>query len=190
MTTAITFISAAATRVGQNPVTSIGPDTIIGRVAGETYEELVRAELASYRWKWATKTVVLAAIDGDTELPWTYVYQLPTDVMLLRTVKADGAVVDYELMGTKILTNASTDQEVIAHYTYRPVEAFWPPFFAEYITRKLEALFLRAIGERYQEADAREKMAEIQLRKAKLLDSQSQPATDPVVSTVLVARRG
>jgi hypothetical protein len=58
------------------------------------------------------------------------------------------------------------------------------------MTRVMEAVFLRGIGERYREAELREEAAKDWWRTAKNRDAQSQPPRDPIGSPTLSARRG
>jgi hypothetical protein len=69
-------------------------------------------------------------------------------------------------------------------------ETDWPATFAEAIIQHLEALFLRAVGERYQEAKDRQNDARLTLQAAKLEDAQNNPSRNPVRSPTLEARTG
>jgi hypothetical protein len=84
------YINAAATRTGSDPVTELNDGTPVGNTAGANYEQIVRAALTGYPWRWATKTATLALLTGDVDLPWTYAYQLPTDLLKLRVVTVSG----------------------------------------------------------------------------------------------------
>jgi hypothetical protein len=69
-------------------------------------------------------------------------------------------------------------------------ESYWPADFAEAITQQLEALFLRGVGERYEEAEARSKDAARTMQSAKTADSKKASPRDPFVSGTLAARGG
>lgn len=190
----LTAINAALTRTGNDPITSLTSAAVGAKIAAENYEPLVEAHLSVYPWKRASKIRQLDRIDpddaGEPPEPWAASYQLPTDLTEVRTVKVAGMVIPYEIMGDKILCNASEDDEVILHYVWRADEADWPPWFFEGIVRRMEAVFLRGIGERYREAQARDESADDWFRIAKNRDSQSQTARNPVNSSTLAARRG
>ncbi|MCC6315350.1 MAG: hypothetical protein IT337_15205 [Thermomicrobiales bacterium] len=183
------YINAALTRIGDDPITSLGSETAGSRIAAENYETLIVNELSSYRWRWATKTATLNLLGGTPAPPWTYAYQRPPDVLALRVVEVEGDAVDYEVQFDKILTDQSEAAQVIAKYTWRPPEANWPGFFAEAIIQRLESLFLRAVAHRYDEAEAREKSALRAMSRARLMDAQSHTAGAPVTSPTLEARR-
>jgi hypothetical protein len=120
---------------------------------------LVKKELSGYPWKWATKTAILSALSGTPDPPWLTAYQLPTDVLFLRVVTVGGQPIDYEQQFNKLLCNFAVGTDVIAKYTWSVPESYWPGDFAEAVTQMLEAMFLRGIGERYEEAEARAKEA-------------------------------
>ena len=192
--TSLDIINAALTRIGEEPITSLDGGGVAEQIANQNYETLVEAHLAVYPWKRASKIEQLSRLDedevGDPPEPWTAAYQLPSDLTEIRTVKVDGARIDYEVHGDKILCDASEDDEVILHYVWRPDEADWPAWFKEGIIRELEAIFLRGVGERYREADTRQDEAKIWWRTAKNRDAQSATPRDPLRSTTLAARRG
>ena len=196
MTTAdLTVINAAATRTGNEPVTALTTDGgPVAAIALNNYEDLVKAELSLYPWKRATKIAQLDRLDPDVEgeppEPWTAAYQQPTDLMEIRTVKVAGDPINYEVHGDTILCDADEADEVILHYIWRVPEADWPPWFREGVTRRMEAVFLRGVGERYREAQARDDAAQEQFALAKNRDSQSQTPRDPMISPTLQARVG
>jgi hypothetical protein len=190
-----TVINAAATRTGNIPVTSLASDGgPVAQIALSNYEDAVKTELALYPWKRATKIVQIDRLDpntmGDPPEPWTAAYQLPTDLIEIRTVKVSGYPIDYEVHSTKILCDASETDEVILHYIWRVPESQWPAWFREGMIRRLEAIFLRGIGERATEARARDKAADDSFALARNRDSQSQTPRDPTTSPTLAARGG
>jgi hypothetical protein len=186
----LTYINAALTRGGNNPITQLNDGTPGGNIAGANYDQIVKGLLTAYPWRWATKTETLAAISGTPDLPWLYAYQLPSDLLKLRVVTADGYPFDYERQFNKLLCNIPADAEVVAKYTWNVTESYWPGTFAEAVTQHLEALFLRGIGERFEEGDAREKAANLTLRAAKLEDAQNDSTRNPWISPALRARVG
>lgn len=191
----ISVINAAATRTGSEPITTVEAGGVpVSAIALNNYENAVRTELALYPWKRATKIEQIDRIDatvhGDPPEPWTAAYQLPNDLIDIRTVKVGGYPIQYEVHGDKILCFAAESDEVILHYVWRVPEADWPPWFREGMTRRMEAIFLRGIGERYTQADARDHAADESFALARNRDSQSQTPRDPVQSPTLQARSG
>jgi hypothetical protein len=194
MATDFRFINSALTRTGEEPITSLDGSGVAETIANQNYEKLVSAHMSVYPWKRASKIKQLSRIDpddaGDPPDPWTAAYELPEDLTEIRTVKVDGYGIDYQVHGDTILCDASESDEVILHYVWRAAEEDWPAWFGEGITRELEALFLRGIGERYREAELRADAAAEWWKTAKNRDSQSQTARDPYTSSTLQARGG
>lgn len=190
----LSVINAAATRTGNNPITSLDSADIVAVVAKANYEMLVEGELSNYPWKRASKIQQLSRLDpddmGEPPEPWTAAYQLPDDFTEIRTVKVAGYPIDYAVHGDTILCDADESDEVILHYVWRTAEADWPAWFRLGMIMRCEAMFLRGIGERYREAEARDEAANEQFAKAGNRDSQSQPSRNPVRAGALVARTG
>lgn len=186
-------INAALTRTGNDPITMLNDGSVAGKIANENYELMVKAELANYPWKRATKVVELAMLDpdieGDPPEPWLAAYQLPSDLVEIRTLKTIGKSIDYEVHGQTLLTNTDSSETLVLHYIWRVDEAYWPAWFTMGMIFRCEAMFLRGIGERHAEADKADLRAEEQFKRAKGRDSQSQPARDPFTSPMLTARR-
>jgi hypothetical protein len=193
--TDFTVISAAATRTGNEPVTALpGAGGPVASIALNNYEDAVKTELSLYPWKRATKIVQLDRLDpdvvGEPPEPWTAAYQLPTDLIEIRTVKVAGCPINYEVHSSKILCDAGEADEVILHYIWRVPESQWPAWFREGMIRRLEAMFLRGVGERAAEAKARDAAADDSFALARNRDSQSQTSRDPMISPTLRARTG
>ena len=191
----LTVINAAATRTGNDPVSTLASDgTPVAQIALNNYEDAVKTELALYPWKRATKVTQITRLDsdvvGDPPEPWTAAYQLPDDFLEIRTVKVAGRPINYEVHGRTILCDASESDEVILLYIWRVPESQWPAWFREGMTRRLEAIFLRGIGERAAEAKARDAAADESFAKARNRDAQQQPPRDPTQSPTLAARSG
>lgn len=186
----LTYINAALTRAGFDPVTSIPGQTAEGKVAAANYESFVRGVLTGYPWRFATTTRRLNLLSAAPYLPWLYAYQIPTDLLKLRTVQVEGQGIAYEVMTDKLLCNADSTVEVIAMFTWRVPEAYWPGDFGEAMIQRLEGMFLRSPAGQFDEAEARDSSADEEFERAKLSDSQLKTPTDPRTYPILAARRG
>lgn len=192
MATDLSIINAALTRIGEEPITSLGGSGVAEKVANENYEFMVEAHLSVYPWKRASKIKQLSRLDedehGEPPEPWTAAYQLPTDLTEIRTVKVGGQPISYEVHGDTILCDADEADEVILHYVWRAAESDWPAWFREGMIRELIPVLLRGIGERYSEARTMQDEAKLWWLTAKNRDAQSQTARSPLRSTTLAAR--
>jgi hypothetical protein len=187
---AIPLINAALTRTGNEAITDLSDGSAGGTIAAQNYDELVDGLLGSHPWKWASRTATLNLISGTVDLPWLYAYERPSDMLELRVVEVSGIPIQYEVRSDQIYTNFGSDAEVIAKYTWRPTEPFWPKWFRLAVIAALEPMFLRGIGERHQEAAERDKAAFRMLAIAKNRDSQQQSARPVMTSPMLQARVG
>lgn len=190
----LSLINDALSRTGNGPISTLAGSSVAQIVANASYENVVRNELSLSPWKKPSKIEQLNRIDasvaGAPPEPWTAAYQLPPDLIEIRTVKVAGLPIDYEWHGDKIVCHAAADDEVILHYVWRCPESWFPPWLREGIVRRMEAIFLRGIGERYREGAVRDDAATEQLAMAKNRDSQSQTPRDPTGSPTLRARGG
>lgn len=193
-TTDLSVINAAAGRTGDASISTLNEDTPVAIIASSNYENLVKSELSLAPWKRATKVASLNRIDpdtaGDPPAPWSAAYQLPNDLLEIRTVMVSGQPIDYSVFSSKILCDAAESDDVVLHYIWRVPESEWPPWFREGVIRRMEAIFLRGIGERYREAQARDDAADEQFARARNRDAQSQTSRTVVTSPTLAARSG
>lgn len=198
--TNLTIINAAATRGGNDPITSLDQGGAVADIANQNYEGLVLAELSAYRWKWASKFEAASPLDeGNPPAQWLYAYQIPADCLELRSIRVGGEPIPYEVMATKFFCNFGADAGVFVHYLWRPPESQWPSWFREPVTRRMEAAFLRGIGERITEAEQRDAAADGTsgrwrgasgtFMRAQKLDAQSDSARNPYRYRILEARR-
>lgn len=190
----LSFINAALTRVGSEPITSLDEGNSGARIAKENYEPIVLAALA-HPFNFAKTFKVLNLLDADVHgaplPPWQFSYQIPTGMIELRALQVDGEPIEYATMDDKAFCDSGPDSEVVAIYTWRPPETRWPPLFAEAIIQRMEALFLASVGERHAEGERRERVSERTMARARLSDAQGRrSATDPRESRLLRARRG
>ncbi|MCA1831230.1 MAG: hypothetical protein LC750_00520 [Actinobacteria bacterium] len=183
-------INAALTRTGNDPLTTLEGGSPAQKIATANYELIVKELLCAYPWRWATKAKTLVMLDGTPDLPWAYAYQIPNDILHIRVATVSGYPLDYERQGNKLLCNAGNTQDVVLIYTYSVEESLWPQTFAEAVIQRMEAVFLRGIGERYQEADEREKSAKVQLQQAKREDAKGRSPRDVWTHPLLAARGG
>lgn len=194
----LSIINAALTRAGCETITSLEQGGASASVSAQNYEPIVRATISGYPWKFSTKTATLTRITGTLPGQWLYAYQLPTDLRELRTVRVSGQPIAYEVMANKILCDYDESNEIVAHYVWDVPEAQFPGWFVEPLTRRLEALYQRAIKEDHGAAADRDAAADGRgqyigqagtFAAAKLIDAQQQPPRNPYTYPILAARR-
>jgi hypothetical protein len=189
--TDLTFVNAALTRVGENRLTSlIDANHIASAITEANYELVVKDELSRYPWRWATTTVTLGGIlaEGSETSPWSYARTLPLPIIRVMSVRYEGQAVPFEIRSSTIYTDYDDDYDILITAVWRQIETYWPPAFGELITLRMQQIFLRALGERYSEADSLEGPIKKQRADARLQDSQVHGARTGVTSPILTAR--
>lgn len=164
----IEIISKALVLIGANSISSLSEGTE-GEVAALLYEEAYLGLLSSHNWRFATKKQQLSRL---TEVPvneFSYMYQLPSDLVTVVKVQ-DGT--DYEIYGDKLY---SDQPEVYIDYRVRVDELLLPPHFVLALQFLLASEFAIPITDNSQRAQVYNGMYEAQLRRAKYIDSSEHP---------------
>lgn len=182
------IISRSLLRIGANSITSFEDGTTESRVAAGEYEEMVKAELANHRYRFASKQ---SAVNKLSEVPldeWSAYFQLPADLIVLHAVKVGGRTITYDRYEDKIAADA--DDGVVIDYTFRPVEAAWPPYFENLIVDRLQAVFLAAIRRDMEAAQLKHNYVDqVLLPRARSIDSQQQTTKKLPSGRLVTARR-
>lgn len=186
----IKIINAALTRGGNSQITSLDDGSVEAEIASANYEEVVWEELCDHPWSFARKEAELNLLAETPINEWSYVFEEPSDMLELITVRQNKISIPYERNGEKIYTNATnTNTPVYAEYIVRIDEISWPGKFRAAIIERLEALFLRALNEDYESAEVRERDAEVGNRRARFADSKNQTPRRRKVSRLTSVRR-
>jgi hypothetical protein len=171
--------SRAMVLVGLEPLTSFNEqnrDEVI--VAGTIYEVMVAAALSAYPWRFASGEQQL---ENDSEDPldryetaWHYPTLDEGRPLQIESVRREDTPIVYDIVKNRIYADADIDDVLIAHYQYRVEEAYWLPQFTLYIIFELASAFAQSITRNAQQISTFNKMAEVQLSRAKTRDSQSK----------------
>lgn len=184
----IRLINAAISRTNGNTITSVDDGTPEAIWADLNYEQMVETALCENRWKFARKTADCALLpdapDSDT---YGYAWELPDDLIALRTVTLVGQPIDYVIQESGVIWTQNSDVPQ-AVYTYRAAEDLWPADFTEGLVLRMEAAILR-LDERTTEADSRETAGEKRMAKARLYHSQEEATHEHKKYPLIMARR-
>jgi hypothetical protein len=162
----------ALTAQSPRPTNSTSTFPTTGGIGVHAYEMRGETVVCNFRCKWSAG-------------PW-----YPNWVALPGEAGFYGSETIFSGGSSGSLTALQTGMLVTATYTWAVPEANWPDYFAEAMRVRLEALFMRGIGERYKEADDRDKTADLKFLVARRLDSQTTPGKMPFARPILAARRG
>jgi len=81
MASKIGIINMALRRLGEQPIVAIDEGSEPSNVMEDIYDILLDNELRQWSWPFATTTVELAEVSGETPPDWGYVFQLPADYL-------------------------------------------------------------------------------------------------------------
>lgn len=159
--TPIELCSRALLKVGARPITSFEDGTVEAGVASSLYPTVRDGLLSAYPWSFATdkSTLVLDQRTGDFPLP----------VDCLRVLSVDTGGIPYRIRGRRVETDAP--DPITTTYIARPDEADFPPFFLLALIACLTAEFCIPLTDSTSRWEGLQKMADIELRRAKLTDA-------------------
>jgi hypothetical protein len=191
-TTKEDIASRAFLLVGGNPVTDFDSgESQESDLANILYEEIVQAELGSYPWNFAKSKVQLSRDSTDPiGSEWSAQYLIDVAAITIRGVLVESNNIQYEIQGTRILCDASTNDTVIMEYLGRPDEAQWPPYFQLAMIYRLAGDFGGSLARDGELVEAFENKYMFQLRRAKAMDSQSETSRPLRTRRLINARRG
>tara|TARA_R100001015_G_C4626640_1_gene185720 strand:- start:1027 stop:1611 length:585 start_codon:yes stop_codon:yes gene_type:complete len=175
--------------IGADPITSFTASTTESTVANAIYEDIVRTTLCSSRWRFATNQAQLNLLTNVPTGRYDTAHQLPTDMLMLHAVTISDAIIEYNIYGDKVFSDASTQDTLVADYTFRALEQDFPSYFTVALEFSLAASFALAIARDEQLSSILEQKGGALLQQAKTLDSQQQTTRKLVTSRFITERR-
>ena len=175
--------------IGADPITSFTASTTESTVANAVYEDIVRTTLCSSRWRFATNQAQLNLLTNVPTGRYDTAHQLPTDMLMLHAVTISDAIIEYNIYGDKVFSDASTQDTLVADYTFRALEQDFPSYFTVALEFSLAASFALAIARDEQLSSILEQKGGGLLQQAKTLDSQQQTTRKLVTSRFITERR-
>lgn len=186
---ALALVNNVLRVVGEDSIASFISGDPLSDTANAIYEDTVRTLLDDTGLRWAQKYASLSLVVGDSPGRYAYVYQQPADCIAIRSVLVNGAEVDYDIYGDKIITDYDSTSDVQLFYTYRVDEAAWPPKFSDAVRKSLKTQFLQS-REKWREAEGVIQMeAEPAMKRARYSASVQRGGRDPWRSRLVAARR-
>jgi hypothetical protein len=186
--TAIKICSRASMLIGGDPIQSFTDGTTESDLADAVYEDIVRAALTSSRWRFATKQFQLNRLADVPIGRWDSAYQLPSDSLMINSITVQDLPIEFDTYEDKIYNNAVAADEVIADYIYRASESSWAPYFTLGIEFSVASVFALSLARDASLSAAMDQQAQVQLIKARRLDSQAQ-TTRKLKTTRFIAQR-
>jgi hypothetical protein len=185
---ALALCSRALIRIGARPVASLDEGTAEAEVAANLYPGIRDALLSAHPWSFATGQTTLPRLAAVPVADFAYAFQLPPDFLRALSAGGEGAGrgVPYRIAEDRLHANSA---RITLTYIFRPEEGAFPAFFAAALVARLAAEFCIPVTESASRADLLFRLAEGELRAARLADSQ-QHTTAALAGFPLIAARG
>ncbi len=183
----VELCSAALVKLGAASISSFDDSTAEADVAKTLYNVVRDGLLGLHPWSFATAHAALTILPTPPATDFDYAFDLPTDFIKALSAGDEerGRGVVYQLIGNELHTNY---EEVTLAYIKRADEADFPTYFISALINRLAAEFCLPLTENASRSDLLHKLADTELRLAKLIDSQQD--TPPRVEdfTLIEAR--
>ena len=186
---AFDIASRALVLIGAEPITSFDSSSTEALVASNMYEDTVRATLATARWRFATEQAVLNQLTDTPTGRFDIAHQLPSDLLILHAVTINDRLIEYTVYGDKVFSDSTTNDTLIADYTFRAEEVNFPSYFSLALQYSLASIFATSIARDDRLMQIMETKANMLMAKARNLDSQQQTTRKLSTSRFITDRR-
>jgi hypothetical protein len=187
--TSIELCSSALIKLGAEPISSFEDGTAEARVASHLYPIVRDGLLAAHPWSFATKKAELTLLAAAPASDFDHAHELPADFIKALSagdeVRSRGLV--FQIVNREVHSNA---EMVVLSYVFRPGEGDFPGYFTPALVTRLAAEFCLPLTESASRADHLARLAEAELRLARLVDSQQDSPPRVEDFTLIEARLG
>lgn len=185
---ALALSSRALLKIGAQTIAGFDEGTAEAEVAANLYPSARDALLSAHPWTFATAQRTLPRLAGVPAADYAYAFQLPAGFLraLSAGIPGRGQGIPYRIAENRLHADTGS---VTLTYIFRPDEADFPPFFAAALIARLAAEFCIPLTENTSRAQLLYKLADTELRAARLTDSQ-QDTPRAIEDFSLVAARG
>lgn len=168
---ALVLCSRALLKIGAQAIASLDEGTAEAEVAATLYPAVRDALLSSHPWSFATAQASLPRLAARPAADFAHAFQLPPGFLRALSAGAPGSGrgLVYRILEDRLHTDAA---QVTLTYIFRPDESAFPPFFAAALATRLAAEFCVPLTENTSRAEALHRLAEAELRAARLADGQ------------------
>jgi hypothetical protein len=172
--TPIDVCSYALGLIGIAPIASFDDGSTPSDTANTLYRPTVETLQGIHPWNFNKRTEQLQPSTEGVPDKWALAYPLPSDCLLLRSVRVGDVPITWGLANNAVLANTRVEDKVMAEFTYQVTESEWPPFFLQCVHTKLAALFAAAIARKGDLADFWSKEHDKAMAVAKTADAQQK----------------
>ncbi|MBK8174231.1 MAG: hypothetical protein IPK66_02760 [Rhodospirillales bacterium] len=185
---AIGLCSRALLKIGAQTITSFDEGTMEAEVAASLYPPVRDAVLSAHPWNFAIVQTVLAKLSDVPIADYANAFQLPSECIRVLSAGTGGRGQGIRYRVSRRQLHADED-DVVLTYIYRPDEADFPPFFDIALIAQLAAEFCIPLTDSTSRWDNLQKLAEAELRRAKLIDAQEDTPSAIEDFTLLEGRQ-
>lgn len=174
----IDLCSRALLKVGAHTIASFDEGTVEAEIAASLFPTVRDAVLSAHPWNFATMQATLPRLATAPVADYANAFQLPSDCIRVLSAGTGGRGqgIRYKVMKRQLHTDVD---EVILTYIFRPDELDFPAFFDIALIAQLSAEFCIPLTDSTSRWEALQRIAETELRRAKLIDAQEE--TPPAV---------
>lgn len=186
--TAVEICSTALLKLGAVPIQSFADGTAEAEAAARLYPVTRDGLLAAHPWSFTVTQAALEPLPTPPVADYAYAYALPEDCLrvLSAGVGRDGRGLEYRVQGGRLLAGAAS---LTLTYQRRVDEAELPAYFLTVLIARLAAELCLPLTESSARAESLYELAAVELRLARLLDSQ-QSTPQRVEDFTLIRARG
>jgi hypothetical protein len=169
--TSIDLCSRALVKIGASSISSFDEGTAEAHVAASIYPAIRDGLLSAHPWNFALAQRRLAKLAASPIADYESGFALPEDSLRIISAGAGarGRGLAYRIQQRTLYTNA---EDVVLTYVFRATEADFPPFFNLALIDRLAAEFCIPLTDSTSRWAGLYKIAEDELRRARLTDAQ------------------
>tara|TARA_B110000459_G_C16391688_1_gene394523 strand:- start:315 stop:782 length:468 start_codon:yes stop_codon:yes gene_type:complete len=153
------------------------------------YEDMARSALTNSRWRFASDQAVLNQLADLPTGRWDIAHQLPSESIMLIAVTINDVNIQFNTYGTKVFSNSSVSDVLVADYVFRANEVNWPPYFVTAVQYMMAGVLAVSAARDSQLASLMEQKANYQMTQARRLHSQTQTTQKLNTSRFIAERR-
>jgi len=160
--------------IGAEPITSFDDGTTEASVAANVYEDVVQSSLCNARWRFATNQQTLNRLTDAPTARYDLAYQQPNDTLIIHAITVNDNPIEYQIYGDMIYADTTATDTVVADYTFRQTEEFFPSYFIMAVAYGLAQVFATSIARDGSLTQTMATLADRAMLKARSVDSQQQ----------------
>ena len=170
----VDICSRALILIGAEPITSFDDGNNEALISSSMYEDVAQSALVNTRWRFATNQLVLNRLSDAPTGRYEASYQMPSDSLMIHALTVNGFNIEFQTYSDNLFCDADASDEVIADYTYRVLEQYWPSYFIMSVQFQLASVFAISLARDGSLSQLMDQKAAFLMAKARGVDSQSQ----------------